>query len=48
MKSRRAAPAKDLADMPGWKHDPGEGKDEKSEIHDLVRAVDSVKIRSQL
>lgn len=21
LKSRRAAPAKDLADMPGWKHD---------------------------
>lgn len=22
-KSRRAAPAKDLADMPGWRHDGG-------------------------
>ena len=22
LKSRRAAPAKDLADMPGWNHDP--------------------------
>ncbi|KAJ4494290.1 hypothetical protein C8R41DRAFT_829628 [Lentinula lateritia] len=21
-KSRRAAPAEDLADLPGWKHDP--------------------------
>lgn len=44
LKSRRAAPAKDLADMPGWNHD----KDSDSGVDSLTKSLDSVRIRSQL
>jgi len=46
LKSRRAAPAKDLADMPGWNHD--QGKDQESGVDSLAKSLDSVRIRSQL
>jgi sarcosine oxidase/L-pipecolate oxidase len=44
LKSRRAAPAKDLADMPGWNHD----QDNDSRVDSLAKSLDSVRIRSQL
>lgn len=49
LKSRRAAPAKDLADMPGWNHDPkSDCHIDHTEVDKLVASLDSVKIRSQL
>jgi hypothetical protein len=49
LKSRRAAPARDLADMPGWNHDTKIGQDSiKKPVDSLIDSLDSVKIRSQL
>jgi hypothetical protein len=49
LKSRRAAPAKDLADMPGWNHDDRSSQKQKqSGVESLIESLDNVKIRSQL
>jgi hypothetical protein len=49
LKSRRAAPAKDLADMPGWNHDDQSSQKQKqSGVESLIESVDNVRIRSQL
>lgn len=40
--SRRAAPARDLADLPGWNHD--EPSDDDMDVKDVAVSLASVKI----
>lgn len=44
LKSRRAAPAKDLADMPGWYHESALD----TTLNHISRGLAEVKIRAQL
>jgi hypothetical protein len=49
LKSRRAAPAKDLADMPGWQHEgPVSQPEEPSAAQAITASLESVRISSRL